>query len=113
MVEKESTELEVVETKPTRWQRFKKFIGEHTDAAVSVVVAGIGLIGTVLGVVSMVNDHKMTKEEQEYEHGWIYDPESQMEFYVGDMTNKEKQEINRREANGESRIDILEDMGKI
>ena len=113
MVKKDSTEPEVVEAKTTRWQRFKKFIGKHTDAAVSIIVAGIGLFGTILGVVSMVNDHKMTKEEQEYEHGWIYDPESQMEFYVGDITNKEKQEINRREANGESRIDILEDMGKI
>lgn len=99
----------------TGFKKVGKVVIENKEIGLGI----LGFAGAVFSFITMKKDHKMTKEEQNREcemmwfnHGWIDDPENGIEWYAN-MSNDDKKEMLQREKNGESRMDILKDMGKI
>ena len=96
------------------FKKVGKVIVDNKELAVQIFVGVLGLSGAVIGLATVKEDHKETKAEQDLEKCHIYDYENYMDLYLNDeVTTKERLEIIEREKHGESRIDILQDMGKL
>lgn len=101
-------------TKEERKERRKKFWSENKEIIVQAGIGLLGFIGTIIGVVSIGIDHKMSREDQDRERAVFHDRFNGVDWYFDEpLTNEETKEIIRRENNGEYIMDILEDMGKI
>lgn len=95
------------------WNGFKK-VGKVIVDNKELAVGVLGIGGAIIGLVTVKEDHKETKAEQKFEKCHIYDYENYMDLYLDEeSTTKERLEIIEREKHGESRIDILKDMGKL
>lgn len=101
-------------TKEERKERRKKFWSENKELIVQGGIGILGFIGTVISVICIGTDHRMTREDQDRERAVFHDRFNDVDWYLEEpLTNEETKEIIRRENDGEYIMDILEDMGKI
>ena len=101
-------------TKEEQKERRKQFWSENKEVIVQACVGLLGFVGTIIGIVGISMDHRMTREDQDRERAIVHDRFNDVDWYLDKpMTNEETKELIRRENDGEFISDILEDMGKI
>lgn len=101
-------------TKEERKERRKKFLSENKEIIVQAGIGLLGFIGTIIGVIGIGVDHKMSREDQDRERAIFHDNLNDVTWYLEEpLSNEETKEIIRRKNDGEDIMDILEDMGKI
>ncbi len=102
------------ERRRARKESVRQFCKDHIDLVVNGAIAVLGLFGTVIGIVTVAMDHKMTREDIDYKRAAYYDPDNYVDYILkSPMENEEKREAIERHNNGESVFDILRDMGKL
>ena len=103
-----------IERRRARKESVRQFCRDHIDLVVNGAIAIFGLAATVLGIVTVAMDHKMEREDIDYERAVFYDHDNYVDYILkSPMDNEEKREAVERHNNGESVFDILKDMGKI
>lgn len=113
-MEEESKKETRLNKKKERKEKRQKIWNENKELIIQGGIAILGLLGTVAGVIGIVLDHKMTKEDIDYERAVIHDNICDVNWYLDKpLTNEEQKELIQRENDGEFRMEILEDMGKI
>ena len=103
-----------LEKKKERKEKRQKFWNENKELVVQAAIALVGVGTTVLSIVGIALDHKMTREDTDYERAVFYDHENYVDYVLKDpMTNEEKREAVERQNHGEDTYSVLKDMGKI
>ena len=89
-----------------------KWCEEHTELAIALVPVGVVAIKTVSNTIQSINHKIDLKKEQDLQDLYVYDHSLGMYHKLRrPLTPSEKIEIDRRRANGESKIQILSSMG--
>ena len=113
-MEEKSKEIIYLDKKKERKEKRQKFWNENKELVVQAAIALVGVGTTILSIIGVVLDHKMTREDTDYERAVFYDHENYVDYTLKTpMTNEEKKEVIERRNRGESTYDILKDMGKL
>lgn len=107
MDEKQEKKIRKKEEREAKKAIRKKFLAENADLIVQMAISIVSVLGSIIGVVGIFTDHRMTKSEET-----VHDSENDVYWHVH-MSNSETEEMLDREKNGESRREALHNMGKI